>query len=128
MRFRSLSPLDDLIGGLAADTRREMLSSHDPLALKTPYERLFQTSANALAQEIARPDSFLPDFICRRTNFGERTKRAPHENFWGVHLSDGKLRTRLPVDDGYNWARALGWAHETIIESVVAEFREEGVL
>jgi hypothetical protein len=125
MRFiRPLTALDDLIGGLAAQTKSELFERRDVLDQETLYKRVYRASANALAQELRREDTILPDFIARRTDYGDRQERSHHENFWAIHLTEGALRNRLPVEKTYNWARALGFAHETVIDSVFAELRE----
>jgi hypothetical protein len=129
MRFvRPLTAMDDLIGGLAAQTRSELLTPRDLLDLETVQARVIRSSANALAQELRRPGCDLPNFISRRTNWTSRQERNLYENFWAVHLSEGALRNCLPLDGDVNWPRALGYAQEIIVCGVLAELREEGLI
>jgi len=130
MRFvRPLTAMDDLIGGLAAQTRSELLLANcDPFDDESILGRVIRGSANALAQELMRPGSNMPDFISQRTRWGFLEERNPFENFWAIHLSEGALRNRLPLDDLFNWPRALGYAQDAIVSGVMAELREEGLV
>jgi|GEM_PF-2125171 len=129
MRYiRPLTAMDDLIGGLARQTRTELLCPTDLLRKESVYDRVLVAVVNAIAQEIKRPDSDLPDFISRRTTYGNQTERNHCENFWAIHISEGGLRNCLPLDNSFNWPRALGYAQQVVIEGVFAELREEGLI
>lgn len=129
MRFvRPITSMDDLIGGLARQTRTELLCPTDLIRNEPVYERVHLAAVNALAQELNRPDSDLPNFIARRTTFGNQAERHMYENFWAIHLSEGPLRNCLPLDNSYNWPRALGFAQQVVMEAVFAELREEGLI
>ena len=120
--------MDDLIGGLARQTRTELLCPTDLLRTEPVYDRVHLGVVNAIAQEIARPDTDLPNFISRRTTFGNQAERNMYENFWAIHLSEGALRNCLPLDNSYNWPRALGYVQQVVMEGVFAELREEGLI